>query len=463
MLASDPLPQIFVTNQLLLILSPAVLILIILLLLLLSALLSASEVAFFSLSPQDLEELEADESREAKILLELKAIPRKLLATILISNNFINIAIVIISEVFLRTLFSEASFQSWAEFIISNLSLSIFSVSAVASALSFFITVVIVTFLLVLFGEVAPKIYANLNNVNHAKLMSRPLMFLSKALGPFNTILIKTFAKIEERVYHKRLYSSGVKNKKEIDKAIELTVTEGENQDEVDILKGIIKFGDVVAKQIMKPRPDVTSIDADESFEDVLKTVRESGFSRIPVQKDSFDNIVGILYAKDLLGYTNKKDFDWFSIVRKNVLFVPESKKIDDLLEEFQQKRTHIAIVVDEYGGTSGIATLEDVMEEVLGDIRDEFDVDEEVDYIRIDEKNYVFEAKTLLNDIVRIISLPDELFDEYRGAADSLAGLILEIEGVIPKVDSEISYKNLKFKILSVSKRRIEKVNISL
>lgn len=440
------------------------LILLLIILLLGSALISASEVAFFSLSPQDMENLEKDPSRANTLIQELKEKPRRLLATILISNNFINIAIVILSDYILGQFISEQTFNRWSQNIIESTGWSIVSIDTLSTVISFFITIIGVTFLLVLFGEVAPKIYANLNNVRHSKMMAAPLMLLSKVLSPFNLLLVKFSSKIEERVYRKRLTTHNITDKKELDKAIDLAVSEGEDREDVDILKGIIKFGDVITKQIMKSRIDVLAISHDSDFKEVMKIVKDSGFSRIPVYEDDFDKILGILYVKDLLGFTHEsEDFDWKKRVRTNTLYIPETKKIDELLKEFQLKRTHMAIVVDEYGGTSGLVTLEDIMEEVIGDIRDEFDQEEDIDYLKIDDHNYIFDGKTLLNDVARIIGVDSDMFNEGRGNADSLAGLILELEGILPKRDKEINYHHLKFKIVSVSQRRIEKINISL
>lgn len=444
--------------------SPGLLIVLLLVLLAGSALLSASEVAFFSLSPQDVETLTTESSRAEKTIIKLKDRPRYLLATILISNNFINIAIVIISETLLRTLISDDVFNEMAIYLQKQVHLGWLSQMQLSSILSFLVTIVAVTFLLVLFGEVAPKIYANLNNVRHAKLMAGPLSFLGKVFFPFNKLLIKSSAQIEERVYRQRLQSTHSADRRELDKAIELTVTEEESQDEIDILKGIIKFGDVTTKQIMKSRVDVVGIDTSSDFAEVMKIVKQSGFSRLPVFEEDFDNIRGILYVKDLLGHTQEDyDYPWHQLIREQVLYIPEAKKIDDLLKEFQLKRTHLGIVVDEYGGSSGIVTLEDIMEEVVGDIKDEFDIEEEVDYVKIDDHNYVFEGKTLLNDVIRITDLEDQLFDEGKGHADTIAGLILELEGRIPKRDKVIPYKSIKLKVLAVNKRRIERVNITI
>ena len=460
---TDPLPSLlfilFSFNG-----STASLISLLILLLFCSALISASEVAFFSLSPQDLEALEKDDSISSNRILKLKKSPRQLLATILISNNFINIAIVIISESLLSTLFGESLFITWADSLKSTFNLYWFSQSSLATAISFAITVVGVTFLLVLFGEVAPKIYANMNNIRHSRLMSGPLIILQKLFSPFSALLLKWTGGIEENVYRRRLLSNSSADKKELDKAIELTVTNHGDREEVDILKGIIKFGDVETKQIMRSRVDVIGFEKSESYNEIISTIKSSGYSRFPVYEEDFDNIIGILYVKDLLGHTREnQDFEWQTFVRDNVLYIPETKKIDELLKEFQSRRTHLAIVVDEYGGSAGIVTLEDIMEEVVGEIRDEFDHDDNIDYVKIDEKNFIFEGKTLLNDVVRILNLENDFFDESKGDADSLAGIILELEGIIPKKDKEIGYKNIRLVPTKVSKRRIERIQICL
>ena len=271
--------------------------------------------------------------------------------------------------------------------------------------------------------------------------------------------------RIESRITHSNNYQSNT-SKEDIDAAIDLTVNSDDesSEEEADILKGIVKFGDVSTKQIMKSRVDVVAIDVNSTFDEVMKIIKESGFSRIPVFDDDFDSIVGVLYVKDLIGlYAEKKNFEWTSLVRTAVLYVPESKKIDDLLKEFQGKRTHIAIVVDEYGGSAGIVTLEDVMEEVIGDIKDEFDEEEEVDYVQLTDNNYIFEGKSLLNDVCRIIGEDTDYFDQMKGESDSLAGLIIEMHGSIPKVETEIEFRDVSLKIISVSKRRIEKIHLSL
>lgn len=430
-----------------------------------SALISGSEVAFFSLSPNDLHALEDDDSASSKKLLNFKKKPRSLLATILISNNFINIGIVLVSNYILRQLIGDQQLNSIGSWIQSMLGLQdILSVSTIARSFNFLVAVIGVTFILVLFGEVAPKIYANLNNLKFAKMMSTPLSILNIIFGPFSGIMVNWSTGLENRITAARINQTGT-SKEDIDKAIELTVANSENADqEADMLKSIVKFGDVSAKQIMKSRVDVVAVDEEIDFTALMKIVKESGYSRIPVYKEDFDNLSGILYVKDLLGHTDEDEsFNWQMLIRESVLYIPESKKIDDLLKEFQKKRTHIAIVVDEYGGSAGIVTLEDIMEEVIGDIKDEFDEDEEVDYIRLSEGNFIFEGKTLLNDLCRILGEDTDYFDAVRGDSDSLAGLLIEMIGRIPKPEKEVVYNNIVFKVIAVSQRRIEKINVRI
>ena len=430
-----------------------------------SGLISGSEVAFFSLSPNDLHALEDEDSSSSRQLLSLRNKPRTLLATILISNNFINIAIVLVSNFVLRNIIGESDLLAIGQWLQNTLSLQgMVAASTLASGFNFIVAVVGVTFILVLFGEVTPKIYANLNNLKFAKMMSAPLIALNFIFGPISRIMVRWSNKLEDRVTKNRIGSTGT-SKEDIDKAIELTVIDSKHADEeADILKSIVKFGDVAVKQIMCSRVDVVALESDVSFKQVLETIKESGYSRVPIFNEDFDKIEGILYAKDLLGHTDEDDsFNWQTLIRNNVMYVPESKKIDDLLREFQLKRTHMAVVVDEYGGSSGIVTLEDVMEEVIGEIKDEFDEDEEVEYIKLSDGNYIFEGKTMLNDLCRIIGESIDFFDSIRGDADSLAGLIIEILGQIPKPEREITYNHIIFKIVSVSKRRIEKVNVRI
>ena len=433
----------------------------IILLLVCSALISGSEVAFFSLTPNDFERLEQENGPNSQRILALKDKPRRLLATILISNNFINIAIVILSEFVLMKAIPQDTFGQWATHLTSLWGEpGPERVAYWSWLIGFLITVVGVTFLLVLFGEVAPKVYAKINNIRLARLMARPITILLKVLGPLNNLLVNT-TRIIERKLASTAPGSNLTSREDIDEAIELTVSQEKDAgQDVDILKSIVKFGEVTVKQIMSSRVDVVAVDFRIDYHELLSVVRESGYSRIPVYENDFDNVAGILYVKDLLGHLNEgNDFEWQELIRTDVYYVPEAKKINDLLKEFQQQHLHLAIVVDEYGGSSGIVTLEDIMEEVIGEIKDEFDDEVEVVFKKIDDFNYLFEGKTLLNDVCRIVGIDTNTFDEVKGEADSLAGLILEITGVIPKVDSEIPYNQFRFKIVSVNRRRIEQI----
>ncbi len=441
------------------------LVLTLLALLLCSALISGSEVAYFSLNNNDVEELEKEESTSNKRILKLKNKPRTLLATILVSNNFINIAIIIISDLILSSILPEGTFDHISNWLKENIIfLSGFEIAQLSRFINFIVTVVGVTFLLVLFGEVIPKIYANINKMNFAKFMSLPLNFLMILLGGFTKVLVGWSNRIEEKVEKHR---GPMKNqlKDDIDKAIDLTVSQEENaEEEADILKGILKFSDVLVKQIMTSRVDAVAAEDDVNFTELLNIIKESGFSRIPIFKEDFDNIEGILFVKDLLGHTDKdKAFKWQELIRKDVFYVPETKKINELLKEFQSKRFHIAIVVDEYGGSAGIVTLEDIMEEIIGDIRDEFDEENDIEYLKIDDNNYIFEGKTLLNDVCRVVGEEINIFDEIKGESDSLAGLFLEVTGKFPKVDNELDLDPYKLKIVSVTNKRIEKINLMI
>lgn len=431
-----------------------------------SALISSSEVAFFSLNVNDAKKLEQDNTIVSNRILTLREQPRRLLATILISNNFINIGIIILSEFVLGEVLSDGIRLSWANRILSTLNLSAYiEATRIADWINFLLAIVGVTFLLVLFGEVAPKVYAKLNKLKLARLMSRVLSFLMGFLTPLSTPLVRGTNFIERR-FAGHNGSGNITSREEIDQAIELAVKEDETntEQEIDILKSIVKFGDVSVKQIMCSRVDVVAIDFRLGFHELLDIARKSGFSRIPVYDEDFDNITGILYIKDLLGHLEESDeFEWQPLIRPNVMYVPEAKKINDLLREFQLERMHMGIVVDEYGGSSGVVTLEDIMEEVIGEIKDEFDDDSEVEYEKIDDFNYVFEGKTLLNDVCRIVGIDTETFDEVKGDADSVAGLLLEIIGQFPKVNEHIAYNEYNFKIVSVNRRRIERIHISL
>ena len=435
-----------------------------LILLLCSALISGSEVAYFSLNPSDVQALSENENPNAKRILRLKEKPRILLATILIANNLINIAIIILSDILLRSIFSLETFHKWALKLSDVPGFGSFESGTLAKGIEFFLTVFVATFLLVLFGEVAPKIYANINNKKMALFTARPLMFLRTSFSPLSKVLVGWSSWFERKIASDTSHNRSKKD--ELDKAIELTVSHEQNSEkEIDLLKSIVKFGEVTTKQIMRSRVDVVAIDVTSSFEEVLKTVMSSGFSRIPVFEDDFDHVKGILYVKDLLIHLDKKNksFKWQKLVRTEVKYVPEAKKINELLNEFQQERNHMAIVVDEFGGSGGLVTLEDVMEEVIGDIRDEFDDQVEIEYEQIDPYNFIFEGKTLLNDMCRLVGIDTDTFDKDKGDADSIAGLLLELIGKIPQKNSEIRYMKYRFKILAVNAKRIEKIQISL
>lgn len=435
-----------------------------LLLILSSALIAGSEVAFFSLDHNIDEKLEDEDSASANRILHLRSIPEYLLATILISNNFINVSIVIVSDYILWNTIPIEYYNAWAERILTTFNIEVISQFLMARAINFLFTVVGVTFILVLFGEIVPKIYARINNLNLARLMSFPLTILSKLFYPFTYLMVNFTDKIEARLDKNSGRKSSM-SREEIEKAIELTVYGDKNaQEEVNMLKSIVKFGNVTVKQVMKSRVDVVALDSEMEYEEVMNIVKNSGFSRLPVFKQDFDNVIGILYVKDLILYIDKEpENGWLAIVRTDILYVPESKKISDLLEEFQEKHLHLAIVVDEFGGSLGIVTLEDVMEEVIGEIRDEFDVEEETDYVKLNKNAFIFEGKTLLHDLCRIMEIPEESFDKVKGEADTVAGMILEWLGRLPTKGQEIKYGKYHFTIENVNPRRIERIKIMI
>lgn len=429
-----------------------------------SGLISASEVAFFGLTPHQVRILEEENSMVSRRILELREKPRRLLATILISNNFVNIALVIVSEIVVSQLLTKDALYNTSAYVDAYLLHGLIEISAISTFIQFLITTVLVTIILLLFGEIVPKFYAGNAHLSVAKIMSGPLKVLNFVFSPVSSVLVGWSTGLEQRINKNRNYQTGT-SKEDLDAAIDLTVQneEGENQ-EADILKGIIKFGDLSARQVMKPRIDVVGLEITEDFSEILKVVRDSGYSRLPVYEEDLDHVKGMLYVKDLLGHTHEnKQFIWQELIRETVFYVPDSRRIDDLLRDFQLKRMHMAIVVDEFGGTLGIITLEDIMEEVIGDIKDEFDEEEDVDYIRLDEDNFIFEGKTLLNDVCRIIGEKSGYFDDIKQNADSLAGLIIEQVGSIPRVEKEIVVKSTTLKIVSANDRRIEKISLKV
>lgn len=432
-------------------------------LLLFSALVSGSEVAFFSLTKEELRQLK-DSGTRGDLVIQLRQQPRKLLGTILVANNFINIAIVVLSEYIVWNFFSIQLFEQWGSWLSANAFNQMIGGQALSRLLNFTFTVFGITFLLVLFGEIAPKIYAKIHNRTMATFMSRPLAVLMRILSPVTSSLVALSNVIEDKL--QRSTNSKSASKEDLDKAIELAVDEEEDsKEEADILRGIVKFNEVTVKQISRNRVDVTSIDIDSDYKEVMNIVETSGYSRLPVYRDDFDNIVGILYVKDLIEHLDEaKTFEWQNLIHTETLYVPETKKINDLMKEFQEKRTHMAIVVDEYGGSSGIVTLEDVMEEVIGEIKDEKDLEEEFDYTKVDEQTYIFDGKTQINDVCRIMDIDVDDFSSLRGEADTIAGLILENHGLIPKRDQDFNITDrYLLKVISVNKRRIERVKVSI
>jgi gliding motility-associated protein GldE len=406
------------------------------LLLIFSALVSGSEVAFFSLDHNDLNELENEESAVSKLVIALIESPQKLLSTILILNNLINISIVTLS-----------TFFTWALFGTDASGFIVLALQTVG-----------VTFAIVFIGEVVPKVYANTARISFSKLMAKPLSFFSTLLSPVSAFLMSMSNVIEKRIERKG-YSLSVN---ELHQALEITADET-TVGEKDILKGIFNFGTLTVKQVMRSRMDINAVDADMDFHELMDKINKSGYSRIPVYAETIDNIQGILYIKDLLSYIEKdEDFKWQTLIRKG-FFVPENKKIDALLKDFKKKRVHMAIVVDEYGGTSGLITLEDLIEEIIGEINDEFDDDDEIIYQKIDENTYIFEGKVSLNDFCKKLDLDIQVFDEVKGDSESLGGLLLEINSNLPKNGARIRYKNFNFLIMAVDTRRIKKVKITL
>ncbi|MCL7761824.1 gliding motility-associated protein GldE [Polaribacter sp. Z014] len=404
-----------------------------------SALVSGAEVAFFSLSQTDLNEL-SNHGKEQNIVVSLLERPRKLLATILITNNFINILIVLLFASLADTMFGNFNYQ---------LNLYFFTVP-----IRFLLEIVLVTFLILLFGEVLPKVYASRNALRFSKTMSKFIHAINILLTPFSLPLITLTKWIENKLGSKNSNFSVER----LSQALELTSEGATTKDEQKILEGIVTFGNTETVQIMVPRIDIFALSDDESYEDVLNKILKNGYSRNPVYKDNIDNIVGVLYAKDLLAHLNKKTFKWQELVREP-FFVPENKKLDDLLADFREKKNHLAIVVDEYGGTSGLVTLEDVIEEIVGDINDEFD-DEDLSYSKIDENNYIFEGKTSIKDFCRVLDDEDEeIFEEEKGESETLAGFILEISGKFPKKGEKINFKNYTFTIQALDKKRIKQV----
>ena len=409
-----------------------------------SALISGAEVALFSLSKSDLEPEENTPSKALETIIALLHRPKKLLATILVANNFINIGIVLLFASLSEHLFKGVN---------SELDLVFFKIDLV-----FFIEVIIITFLILMFGEILPKIYANRNNLKFSKFMARPLKILDVLFAPISMPMRRLTLMI-----HKGLGKQKSNlNVDYLSQALELTSEEDTTKEEQKILKGIVSFGNTDTKQVMRPRIDIFALESSLKFEAIIPEIVAHGYSRIPVYENSIDSVSGILYAKDLLPHLQKKEFDWNSLLRVP-LFVPENKKLDDLMVEFQEKKIHLAIVVDEYGGTSGVVSLEDVIEEIVGDISDEFD-DDDLIYSKIDENNYVFDGKTALKDFYRIIKLKDEsIFENHKGEAETIAGFVLEISKSFPKIKSKIKFNSYTFIVEGIDNKRIKQLKVTL
>jgi putative hemolysin len=416
-----------------------ILLIVTLVLLLITAITAGAETAYFSLTAKDINYLKVKEQPSARQAIHLLEQPKMLLATLLVTNSFINIAIVITTNRLVKELFP--------------------ALDNTSNQVAFFIVhVVTVTFLLVLFGEVLPKVYATQNNMRMA-LFSAPIVKIMQGIfKPVSSMLVSSTNYIEDRLGTKSM--NNISNE-DFEHAIEVTVGHSATKEEVNIFKGILKFNNITVTQIMRTRMDVSGLEQDMTFAEVKKFCLETGYSRLPVYVDSLDKISGMIYTKDFLPYIDADQFDWHTLIRP-AYFVHEGKLIKDLRFEFQQKRIHFAVVVDEFGGTSGIATLEDIMEEIIGDIRDEFD-EEDNTYKKIDEYNYIFEGKTLINDVCRAIGESAEIFEEVRGESESLAGLILEISGKFPAVNQIVNFDKFEFTVLEIDKMRLQKVKLSI
>ena len=407
------------------------------LLVVLSALLSGSEVAMFSINTEQRKTLKDSTNNSNGRILKLLEEPKKLLATILIANNFVNVSIVMASNYVFNNLFIDGS---------------------ISETMNFILQVIVVTFLILLFGEVIPKVYANNYNIQFSKFMSLPLLVLKKIFYPVSLALINSTNIIDRKIEKKRESLKA----DELEHALNLTKDSVDNEDEKKILEGIVKFGHTDVKQIMTPRTDVISFDVTTKYIDLIEELKDIKFSRIPVFEESFDKIKGILYAKDLLGKMDeKKNFIWTSLLREPK-YVPENKKLDDLLKEFQEEKTHIAIVVDEYGGSSGIVSLEDVLEEIVGDITDEFD-EEDINHKKIDDHNYIIDGKTSLIDVYKLLEIDGEIFENAKGESDTIAGFCIEQAGKILLKNEKINFDTYTITVEAADKRRIKKVKITI
>lgn len=400
-----------------------------------SAMVSAAEVALFSLTQKDITTLYEEDSSKANLISKLLQRPKKLLATILVANNFSHIGVVIIFSFIGNSIFSAIE----------------------SPVLKFAVEVILVTFLILLFGEVLPKIYASRNNIKFSKFIANPIAILDKLLSPISLPMRAVTVFLHEKLGKQKSNISV----DQLSQALGLTSTEDTTSEEQKILEGIVSFGNTDTKQVMSPRIDVFALEIDETFAEIYPKIIDKGYSRIPVYRESIDHIEGILFIKDLIPHIHKKEFDWNKLMREP-FFVPENKKLDDLLKDFQRLKSHLAVVVDEYGGTSGLVSLEDVIEEIVGDISDEFD-DENINFSQIDDKNFLFEGKINLKDFYRIVDVNEEIFENRKGEAETLAGFILEILGNFPKKGQKIHFSNVHFAVELVDKKRIKQLKVTL
>ncbi|MDC6388146.1 gliding motility-associated protein GldE [Maribacter sp. PR1] len=410
-------------------------------LLICSALISGAEVAVFGLSVTEINQIKEQKTDRSGILIKLMERPKKLLATILIANNAINIGIVLIFNLIGDTLFSEINM------VLFNL-----------VSVRFLLEVVVATFLILMFGEILPKVYANRNRLSFSNFMTYPLKVLDFIFSPLSLPMRSGTIFL----YNKLGKEKSNLSVDHLSQALELTSDGDTTKEEQKILQGIVTFGNTDTKQVMRPRIDIFSLNDQMKFPEVLEEIKKHGYSRIPVFTENIDNVLGVLYVKDLLPYLERKSFNWMTLIREPY-FVPENKKLDDLLADFQAKKNHLAVVVDEYGGTSGIVTLEDIIEEIVGDISDEFD-DEDLVFSKLDEYNYVFEGKTTLKDFYRVIKLTEEdIFESNKGESETIAGFVLEMAGSFPKRGEEVIFQDYKFVVESFDKKRLKQIKVTL
>lgn len=437
----DPDPLSFLFNYIVFDSAFALKVVILILLLFCSALISGAEVALFGLSPTDVNELDDEKTTRGSIIVKLLERPKKLLATILIANNAINIGIVLLFNVLGDTLFSDLNY-------------TLFNVVSIR----FLLEVVVITFMILMFGEILPKVYANRNRISFSQFMAYPLKVLDFIFSPLSLPMRASTIFMYDKLGKEKSNLSV----DHLSQALELTSEGDTTKEEQKILEGIVSFGNTDTKQVMRPRIDIFALGRDMKFSEVLEEIKKHGYSRIPVFSENIDNVEGVLYVKDVLPYIERKTFNWIDLIREPY-FVPENKKLDDLLSEFQEKKNHLAVVVDEYGGTSGIVTLEDIIEEIVGDISDEFD-DEDLVFSKLDDFNYVFDGKTALKDFYRVVKIEEqEEFEAQKGESETIAGFVLEIAGSFPKKGEKVQFKEYQFLVESLDKKRLKQIKVTL